>query len=92
MHLAFEIDRSPQLPPHISPAVLDRSMATAGRLRTTSSTFGFSKAAEGTFNAASHAATAVAHPAFSLVRGAAAEGLHAIGDVRSFRSKPPRTS
>ncbi len=79
MHLAFEIDRSPHLPAHISPAVLERSMATAGLFGDFEHTV--SKAAEGTFNAASHAATAVAHPAFNLVKGAAAEGLHAIGDV-----------
>ena len=79
MHLAFEIDRSPHLPAHISPAVLERSMATAGVFDDIGHSV--SKAAEGTFNAASHAATAVAHPAFNLVKGAAAEGLHAIGDV-----------
>jgi hypothetical protein len=79
LHLAFEIDRAPFLPPHVSPAVLERSIATAGVFDDIGHTV--SKAAEGTFHAATHAASTVAHPMFGLVKGAAAQGMHALGDV-----------
>ena len=79
MHLAFEIDRAPQLARHASAEGREHSIATAGVFDDIGHSI--NRAAEGTFNAASHAATTVAHPAFNLVQRAAAQGVHAIGDV-----------
>jgi hypothetical protein len=92
LHIALQIDRSRFLPRGVSPTVLEhpifseRSHVTAGLFDSVEHAFSgvtkaVSHAAEGTFDAAAHASSAIAQPTFSLLKGAAAQGVHAIGDV-----------
>lgn len=79
LHLAFEIDRAGYLPPHVPASVLHESMVTAGLFDDVGHFV--NKAAGATFNAASHAASAIASPTIDLAKSAAAHGVHILGDL-----------
>ena len=82
LHLAFEVDRSAYLEPHLRQYQGPHSLETAGIFDDIG--HGLSKAAEGTFNAASKVATTVARPAFNVAKGAIAEGTHLVAHATPF--------
>ena len=80
LHLAFEVDRAPMLPPSIPREALDHpSMVTAGIFDDIG--HAVSKAADSTFHAVSNVASTVAHPVVNIAKDAANAGFHAIGDI-----------
>ena len=77
LHLAFEVDRSGFLPPHIPREALERpSTVTAGIFDDIG--HAVSHAADSTFHAVTHAASTVASPVVHLAKDAAADGFHAL--------------
>ena len=82
LHLAFEIDRSAYLEPHLHAYEGPHSLETAGVFDDIG--HAVSKAAEGTFNAASKVATTVARPAFNVAKGAITEGTHLVAHATPF--------
>jgi hypothetical protein len=86
LHIVFAIDRTPFLPEGVSPVVLAPGAVTGFDFGHVLGDVGqaIGHAAEGAFNAASHALTTAARPVFDVLKGAASEGLHFIAHTVPF--------
>jgi hypothetical protein len=84
LHIVLAVDREPYLAEGVSPLVLTQrpTVETAGLFDDIG--HAVSHASEGAFNAASHAATAIARPAFNLVKAASSEGVHLLAHTIPF--------
>ena len=83
LHIVLAVARSPFLPNGVSPLVLSQPTVETG-FDLGDIGKAVSHAAEGAFNAASHAATTIARPAFNLVKAASSEGVHLLAHTIPF--------